>query len=128
MILQLPGIVNIVYFLSAVRFWLFNFVLFVLLFLLFHQIYRLFSFVFLILVLNLGENNRSRLFLNFFKIQLLLFHYYFAHDIRGSLLQFLVCVLHMIKHFNFPTYIFYLNLLVVGIQFLMEKKLFLVLK
>ena len=49
MIFQLLGIVNIVYFLFAVRFWLLNFVLLVLLFLLFRQIYRLFLFVFLIL-------------------------------------------------------------------------------
>ena len=119
---------NVVYFLFAVRFWLLNFSLLVLLFLLFRQIYHLFLFVFLILVLGLGENNRSRLFPGFFQIQQLLCHYYFVNDIRGFLLLFLACVLHRMKHFHFSAYIFYLNLLVIGMQFLKGQKLFLLLK
>ena len=56
------------------------------------------------------------------------YYYYFVYDIRGFLLQLPVCVLHRIKHFHLPTYIFYLNLLVIGIQVLKGPKLFSVLK
>ena len=124
MILQFLGIVNVVCFLFAVRFWLFNSLLLVLLFLLFRQIYQLFLFVFLMLVLGLEEHNRSRLFPDFFQILHLICHYYFVYDIRRFLLLFLVFVLHRMNHFHFPTYIFYLNLLVIGIRFLKGQKFF----
>ena len=151
MIYQLLGIVNFVCFLFVVRSLLSDFSLLVLLFLhdmaicssaschkqeeeevllflLFRQIYWLFLFLFLILVSNLGENNRSRLFPSFFQIQQLPCHYYFVYNIRGFLLLFLVCVLRRIEQFHFLTYISCLNLLVIGIRFLMVEKLFLALK